>query len=179
MMSPNAVFELLAQAAADPAGPCPASAEGEALRLYDGLEGSWDIVSTWYEGGEPKGSRRGEWHFSKVLGGCGMLDLLFAEGASPGGRGVTLRCYDPGRGAWRVAWMMPSGGEFAWLSGRREGDRIVQEGEGPRPGERLRWSFSELGPDSFLWRGELSRDGGQRWELEQEMRASRKGPRGL
>ncbi|HOX32362.1 MAG TPA: hypothetical protein PLB91_08525 [Spirochaetales bacterium] len=166
-MAEECVFELLAAPAARPAAE-------EGLDLYDGLIGSWDIVSTWFRGGAAVSSRRGQWHFARILGGRGVQDILFAEGAPPEERGTTLRCYDASIKAWRVAWMMPSSGEFAQLVGRREGGRIVQEGAGAEPGGRLRWSFAELEPGSFLWLGELSRDGGATWELEQEMRAARR-----
>lgn len=141
--------------------------------LYDGLIGSWAIESTWYREGAIASTKRGEWHFARILGGRGIQDVLFPTGAPPEKRGTTLRCYDEGIDAWHVMWMMPASGEFALLVGRREGDRIVQEGASRDPGRRERWSFVDIGPRSFSWLGEVSRNGGATWELEQEMRAER------
>ena len=69
--------------------------------------------------------------------------------------------------------MQPYGGEYVHLIGRKAGDRIVQEGQGTDPQQRERWSFNEITPHSFLWLGEVSRDGGAKWFLEQEMRGKR------
>jgi hypothetical protein len=41
----------------------------------------------------------------------------------------------------------------------------VQDGTNDA-GEPTRWSFSDITPDSFRWRGERSRDGGATWQLQ-------------
>jgi hypothetical protein len=56
--------------------------------------------------------------------------------------------------------------------GRRAGDEIVLVSDEDDP--QLRWRFTDIGPASFRWRGELSRDGGASWELDEEMRATRR-----
>jgi hypothetical protein len=38
---------------------------------------------------------------------------------------------------------------------------------------QLRWRFTDIGPHSFVWRPEISHDGGATWEFDEEMRASR------
>ncbi len=143
------------------------------LQLYGQLVGSWDIEATWFlqDGSTHKG--RGEWHFAWILGGRGVQDVLFSKGAACDRYGTTLRCYDPAADAWQVTWMQPYGGEFVHLTGRRVGERIVQEGRGTDPSRLERWSFSEITPDSFLWQGEVSFDQGASWILEQEMRGTR------
>ena len=40
---------------------------------------------------------------------------------------------------------------------------------------QLRWRFTDIGPDSFRWRAELSHDGGTTWTLDEEMLATRAG----
>ena len=143
------------------------------LMLYGQFVGSWKMDATWFD---PKGGQqhgKGEWHFAWVLGGRGIQDVLFAEGAPSHQYGTTLRCYDPALDAWHITWMQPYGGEYVHLTGRKIGDRIVNEGVGSDSNRRRRWSFSEITPDSFLWRGEVFLDESNSWFLEQEMRGTR------
>jgi hypothetical protein len=140
---------------------------------YAPLLGSWEIVSRWFL---PDGGTRdadGEWHFSLVLGGYGVEDVIFRKGDPVERRVIGLRCYDSAIQAWRVCSMGPAGGEFVALVARAEDDRIVQEGADLDGRSLQRWTFSEIGSDSFLWRGEESVDGGSTWRLDQEMRARR------
>jgi hypothetical protein len=50
------------------------------------------------------------------------------------------------------------------VRGGAVGDRIVLHGEG-QDGSLRRWSFNDIGPDSFDWRGERSSDHGANWRL--------------
>ena len=61
------------------------------------------------------------------------------------------------------------------LKGGAVGDRVVFEGV-DGDGSPFRWSFNDIHRDSFLWRGEISADGGKTWRLEQEMRLKRRDP---
>src|SRR6516165_10233550 len=56
--------------------------------------------------------------------------------------------------------------------GRAHGDDIVQEGNDDT-GAAVRWSFTEITPTSFRWRGERSPDGGANWQLQAEYFARR------
>jgi hypothetical protein len=161
------VFQLLG---AD--GPDPAL--GQQGLLYAPLIGSWDVLHRTFGEGGSVVEREGEWHFTWILGGRGVQDVLFAKSAVPGAYNTALRCYDESLGAWRITAMQPIGSEFVSLVARRDGERIVQEGEAQDGSSRERWTFSDLRPASFLWRGESSRDGTQGWTLHQEMRGSRR-----
>ncbi len=59
------------------------------------------------------------------------------------------------------------------MIGRAEGADIVQLGT-RSDGQHLRWSFSEITPDSFRWRGEVSADNGATWRVNVEFTAQRK-----
>jgi hypothetical protein len=48
----------------------------------------------------------------------------------------------------------------------------VQEGNDDT-GAAVRWSFTEITPTSFRWRGERSPDGGANWQLQAEYFARR------
>ncbi len=161
------LFDLLA-------APGPFAGYADKLTLYGQFVGSWDIEGAWYLPGGERRTGKGQWHFRWVLGGRGILDVLFATGAPPDQFGATLRCYDPALDVWHLTWMQPYSGEFVHLVGRKVGERIVAEGMGTDPGRRERWSFTDITPTTFLWLGEASLDGGVTWILEQEMRATRR-----
>jgi len=154
----------------------PHAPYSEKLMLYGQFVGSWNIISNWFNAaGECTKQAAGEWHFDWILGGRGVQDVLFRSGAPADEFGTTLRCYDAKLDVWHISWMQPCGGEFVHLVGRKVGDAIVQEGSsvGSRR-RRERWSFVDIRQNSFLWRGEVSIDGGGSWTLEQEMSAHRR-----
>jgi hypothetical protein len=72
--------------------------------------------------------------------------------------GTTIRVYDRKVGGWRCVWIDPCADYRAELVGRVVGGEIFQEGTGS-DGNRVRWIFSDIGPDSFRWRAEVSKDG--------------------
>lgn len=60
------------------------------------------------------------------------------------------------------------------LEGRRIGDDIVQLGT--RGGRPIRWTFSAIRADSFVWQGHILETDGATWRLEIEVRLSRARP---
>jgi hypothetical protein len=75
---------------------------------------------------------------------------------------------------------------YGWLIGQWTMDAVVHRNDGSqhtRPGEihfgwvleeTVRWSFTEITPDSFRWTGKRSRDDGKTWQLQADFRARRK-----
>jgi hypothetical protein len=102
---------------------------------------------------------------------------VILQGSERVARGTTLRFYDARSGKWRIVWIPPGSGNVAMLKGGAVGDRIVLEGV-DADGSPFRWSFNDIRRDSFVWRGEMSADGGKTWRLEQEMRLKRHDPKG-
>jgi hypothetical protein len=163
----NAMLELLAAS-----GPDPEYAVQ--LDLYGRFVGSWDIDNRRLDHvtGQWRADK-GHWHFGWVLAGRGIQDTL-EFGARPG---TTVRLYDTGQDVWRVVWFAPSLGDICRLVGRRDGDRIFQEGIQPN-GAAIRWIFTGIELDSFTWRGYIDRASTGEWVFEQEMLARRSGTGG-
>lgn len=146
------------------------------MTLYDRVLGDWELEVIDHGA---DGSRRvstGEVHFVWVLEGRAIQDVWIvpARGErnpdlpSRGNRyGTTLRVYDPTEDVWRVTWFNPVNGTVSRLVARQVGDDIVQEGEGA-DGSGIRWSFTRITPTSFHWVGEVSRDGGESWQVQSE-----------
>lgn len=156
---------------------------GGAMDLYGWLIGSWalDVTAT-----RPDGSlrrRSGEWHFGWVLEGRAIQDVWIVPARSAPDRaaqisrdglfyGSTLRTYDPRIDAWHIQWTDPVSQTYFSMIGRRRGEDIVQDGviDG---GTRIRWAFSDITPNSFLWTSDLSSDDGGTWNRNVSFRAHR------
>jgi hypothetical protein len=63
-------------------------------------------------------------------------------------------------------------GRSAEIPGRRVGADIVQVGT-HSDGTPIRWTFTEVTPDSFRWTGEALPPDGRTWKLEGEFRGRR------
>ena len=149
------------------------------MGLFGQFVGSWDLEVLWYL---PDGSVRqapGEWHFGWVLGGWAIQDVWVAPrrgdptdvGADLGDYGTSLRFYDPALKAWQSTWIGPRRCMVRQFVARAIATEIVLE-ESHADGVQTRWSFSDIGRDSFRWRNE-DREDGARWSLRQEFHATR------
>ena len=67
--------------------------------------------------------------------------------------------------------MSPMRRSVTHLHAHPEGLRIVMIGA--QGDWQLRWSFNDIRPDSFIWRGEHSSDAGANFRLAEEMRLTR------
>jgi len=160
-------------------GPAPDRAE--ALSLYGQFVGDWnaEIVAYGPDGARHEG--RGEIHFGWVLQGRAIQDVWTID-RRPGAPempvtgnwyGTTIRVYDPALGAWRIYWIDPATNAYRYQVGRGQGTDIVQEGA-TESGALSRWSFTEITPRSFHWKGEASLDKGASWRLVVEVFARRR-----
>jgi hypothetical protein len=89
------------------------------------------------------------------------------------GIGTTVRIFDTKLRKWRIVWVLPEANIIQTLIGSAVGDRIVLEGVA-EDGALLRWSFNDILSDSFVWRGEKSRDGGKTWRPTGEYQMRRR-----
>jgi hypothetical protein len=149
--------------------------------LYGFLIGSWELDLVAHPDDGDISYSTGEAHFSWVLDGRAIQDVFINPERSDrtpdspkfgNWYGTTFRYFDPTIRAWRVFWFNPDDGIRAELIGRRRGNEIVQEGRFP-DGTPIRWTFSEITPDSCRWRGERLEPDGKSWRLQVEFRARR------
>lgn len=163
-------------------GPAPDRA-GQ-MDLYGWSIGSWDldVIHVMEDGARRR--RPGEWHFGWVLEGRAIQDVWIVppRGEARAGDaatnhyscGSTLRIYDPRHGGWQIHWNDPVTLKFRSVTGRRDGADIIQLGRNAS-GDAIRWRFTQITPESFLWRGETSSDNGENWRQDIEFLAKRAG----
>ena len=163
--------------------PGPDPERKSKLALYAWLVGRWkfDITTTADDNTTHAGG--GEIHAGWVLRGRAIQDVWMIPRLAdrkpgiaqmPGAGnwyGTTLRVYDPGIDAWRILWCDPATNFFSEQIGRGRGPDIVQEGADPRGG-RMRWTFSDIDPDSFHWTAEHAAVSDQ-WRKIVDIRARR------
>lgn len=149
--------------------PAPAADRADKMALYGRFIGDWafDALVLKDDGSEHRG--HGEIHFAWALDGRAIQDVWILPGLF---YGTTLRVYDPGLDAWHIFWNDPLKQLYIRQLGRAQGDFIVQVGD-MGDGVHLRWTFSDVTPDSFRWRGERSMDAGATWHLQADFRAKR------
>ncbi len=147
----------------------PAPDRIDQMGLYGWLIGRWEMDAIIFrdDGAEYRGT--GEIHFGWVLEGRAIQDVWILPGVF---HGTTLRIYDPGIAAWHILWSDPLHQFFTRQIGRARGGDIVQEGRSDA-GAATRWSFTEITPSTFRWRGEHSRDDGATWQLQAVFSARR------
>ena len=147
----------------------PAPDRADKLGLYGWLVGRWDMDAVVYREDGSKHTGRGEIHFGWVLEGRAIQDVWILPDIF---YGTTLRVYDPGIDAWHILWSDPMRQVYRRQIGRARGNDIVQDGTDDA-GAAVRWSFTEITPNSFHWLGERSPDGGATWQLQAEFFARR------
>jgi hypothetical protein len=162
-------------------------AAGRSVEIPDGadaygwLVGSWELDVHRYGVDVADRGIKGEAHFGWVLEGRAVQDVWIMPRRSERTSvldktanmyGTTLRVWDASMQAWRVTWINGVTGSRDELIGRRVGEEIVQIGTHAN-GTPIRWSFTEITPDSFRWTGEALEPDGKTWKLEGEFRAKR------
>jgi hypothetical protein len=149
--------------------------------LFGFLIGSWELDIVAYPDDGTVTHSTGEAHVAWVLDGRAIQDVFINPQRSDrtpdspkfaNWYGTTFRFFDPSIRAWHVFWFNPDDGVRAELIGRRRGTDVVQEGHFP-DGTPIRWTYSDITPDSCRWCGERLEPDGKTWRLQVEFRARR------
>lgn len=163
----------------------PATERAEALALYGQFIGDWDADIVAYTADGARHHGQGEIHFGWILEGRAIQDVWMIPQQRDRGPhapempvvgnwfGTTIRAYDPALDAWRIFWVDPATNSYRQQIGRRQGADIVQQGTTEK-GWQSRWSFTEITPQSFHWKGEASMDESAPWRLVVEVFAHRR-----
>jgi hypothetical protein len=164
-------------------GPSPEL--GDVADAFGWLVGGWSAEVLDFDANGQVRRGTGEWWFSWVLEGRAIQDVWIVPVRSermevsgmpnrpsgPNNRyGTSIRWFDRSSRQWKIVWINPVSGTLNQLAGVRNGNRIILDGNAD--GQRIRWSFDEIRPESFVWRGE-SRDDSGSWKLEAEFRLRR------
>jgi hypothetical protein len=155
-------------------GPHPSI--GDQAQIFDRFVGTWDCDYASFKEDGTTEHAEGEVIFGWVLDGRAVQDIwTWIETDSTGERklGTTVRFFDPKIGKWRIVWIDPVSPAIKLLTGGAVGDRIVLEGKAD-DGVWISWSFNDIRGDSFIWRGEKSRDDGKTWRLTDEYHLKRR-----
>jgi hypothetical protein len=152
--------------ALEAAGPHP-SLDVQA-QTFDRFVGTWDCDYANYNDDGTTERTRGEVIFGWILNGRAVQDIwTWLDKNGERAIGTTIRFFDSKAGKWRIVWVDPIARVIKILSGGAVDGRIVLEGTA-EDGSRIRWSFNEIRKDSFVWRGEKSRNEGRTWRLAAE-----------
>jgi hypothetical protein len=153
----------------------------ESADVYGWLIGSWELDVLHYVVDVTARGLKGEAHFGWVLEGRAVQDVWIMpprsqrttdQDKAANMYGTTLRIWDPLIQVWRVTWINPVTGQRDELIGRRRGKDVVQVGT-HADGTPIRWTFTEITPESFHWIGEALEADGKTWKLEGKFRARR------
>jgi hypothetical protein len=150
----------------------------ESADVYGWLCGSWDLEVLRYRAIDVSGrGMKGEVHAARVLEGRAVQDVWIMPAPDWDETlvmyGTTLRWWDGSIRAWRIDWTNPVSSHHEDQVGNWNGRDILQTGE-RADGTKTRWTFTEITPNSFHWRGEALYPGAGDWKLEGEFLATRR-----
>lgn len=133
----------------------------EEFDYFGKLIGSWKI--NYVESNNPC-PIKGEWHFSWVLEGMAVQDVIILPDYE---YGTSLRIYNPDTHAWDVAYGYT--GKIIRLEARKQGEMIVLTYTGD---EKRKWVFVKIEDNKFHWQNITVKDDGE-WHINAEIYAER------
>lgn len=133
----------------------------EAFNYFGKLIGSWQID---YIESDNHRAIKGEWHFSWVLEGMAIQDVIILPDYE---YGTSLRIYNPNTNAWDIAYGYT--GNIIRLEAKKQDDKIVLT---YLSDERRKWIFTKIEDTCFHWENVTVKDNGE-WYIHAEIYAER------
>lgn len=133
----------------------------EEFNYFEKLVGSWQIN---YVDSNISHTIEGEWHFSWVLEGMAIQDVIILPDYE---YGTSLRIYNPDTYAWDVVYGYT--GKIIRLEAKKQDDRIVLTFIDD---ERRKWVFVKIEDNHFHWQNITVKDDGK-WQINAEIYAKR------
>lgn len=133
----------------------------EEFNYFEKLIGSWQI--DYFDNKLPH-MIKGEWHFSWVLEGMAIQDVIILPDYE---YGTSLRIYNPDTHAWDVAYGYT--GKIIRLEAKKQDNKIVLTFVDD---ERRKWVFVEIEDDYFRWQNVTVKNDGE-WVINAEIYAKR------
>lgn len=133
----------------------------EEFNYFEKLIGSWQID---YIDRSIPHVIQGEWHFSWILEGMAIQDVIILPDYE---YGTSLRIYNPDTHAWDVAYGYT--GKIIRLEAQKQDDRIVLTFIDD---ERRKWVFTKIEDDYFHWQNVTEKSDGE-WFINAEIYAKR------
>jgi hypothetical protein len=149
---------------------------GDQAKVFDRLVGTWDADFAFPHEDGTVTHKKGEILFGWVMDGHAIQDLWIGYptgSAKERTIGTTIRFFDTEKKQWRIVYVGPQNNYVVTTQGGVEGDRIVLRGV-DSDGMPIRWTFSEITPNSFHWQGAKSHDGGTTWTIEEDHHMTRR-----
>ena len=133
----------------------------EEFDFFGKLIGSWNID---YVDNSTSHVIKGEWHFSWVLEGMAIQDVIILPDYE---YGTSLRIYNPDTYAWDVAYGYT--GKIIRLEARKQDDMIVLT---YIDDETRKWIFTRIEDNQFHWQNITIKDDGD-WYVNADIFAKR------
>ena len=147
------------------------------LMLYGQFVGAWEGTVFVYRRDGTQREESCEVYFGWVLEGRAIQDVWIGPArkdeldpdrdASKDTYGTTIRVYDPEHDVWHITWIDPNTQAYGRMTGKRQGDDIVQEYRDD-DGTLWQWCFTEITSESFHWIARESQDDGASWQVRNE-----------
>ena len=144
----------------------------EEFNFFSKLIGSWNIDYI-----DTSNSRvmKGEWHFSWVLEGMAIQDVIVLPSRDTKTEiphplteyGTTLRVYNPNTHAWDIAYCYT--GEIIRLEARKQDDMIVLTNIDDN---KKKWVFVKIEENTFHWQNITIKEDGE-WHINADIYAER------
>jgi hypothetical protein len=161
--------------ALEAAGPHPSL--GDQAPVFGRLVGAWDVDYADISKDGAVTRHTGQLLVGWVMDGRAIQDVWIVD---PSGSRTErevysdVRYFDANTRTWSSAFIDPvHAAVIRFTPGAADGDRIVFN-TSDIGGGQTRWSFSDIGPESFVFRDETSSDGGKTWRLRGEDHMTRR-----